>query len=109
MSHSLRLPTGSVLAAMAAVALCTPTPARADDRAYACSDNAHLGRLSAPLARMQRVVAAGRSVTIMALGSSSTAGAGASAQAATYPARLEAELHNRFPGASITVLNRGVN
>jgi lysophospholipase L1-like esterase len=83
--------------------------ARADDRAYACSDNAHLGRLSAPLVQMRRLIAAGRSVTIMALGSSSTAGAGASVPEATYPARLEAELRNRFPGAAITVLNRGVN
>jgi lysophospholipase L1-like esterase len=45
----------------------------------------------------------------MALGSSSTAGAGATTPAATYPARLEAELRSRFPGAAITVLNRGVN
>src|SRR5260370_29010845 len=58
---------------------------------------------------MRRLVAAGRSVTIMALGSSSTAGAGASAPAATYPARLEVELRSRFPGVAITVLNRGVN
>ncbi len=45
----------------------------------------------------------------MALGSSSTAGAGASAPTASYPARLEAELRSRFPGIAITVLNRGVN
>jgi lysophospholipase L1-like esterase len=58
---------------------------------------------------MRRLVAAKRAVTIMALGSSSTAGAGASAPAASYPARLEADLRTRFPGISITVLNRGVN
>jgi lysophospholipase L1-like esterase len=45
----------------------------------------------------------------MALGSSSTAGAGASEPAASYPARLETELRSRFPGIPITVLNRGVN
>jgi acyl-CoA thioesterase I len=94
---------------LAATVLFTPTPIRADDAAYTCSDKAHLGQLSAPLVRMRRLVAAGRSVTIMALGSSSTAGAGASAPAASYPARLEAELRSRFPGAAITVLNRGVN
>jgi lysophospholipase L1-like esterase len=96
-------------AGLAAAALYVPLPARADEPAYACSDNAHLARLSAPLARMRRLVAAGRPVTIMALGSSSTAGAGATAPAATYPARLEAELRSRFPGVAITVLNRGVN
>jgi len=47
-------------------------------------------------------------VTIVALGSSSTAGAGASAVEFTYPARLEGELKARFPGVPIRVLNRGV-
>jgi len=93
----------------AASVLGMPLSAHADDPAYACSDNAHLGRLSAPLARMRRLVAAVRPVTIMALGSSSTAGAGASTPAASYPGRLEVELRSRFPGVGITVLNRGVN
>jgi acyl-CoA thioesterase I len=97
------------VASLVATSLCTPISAEADEPTFACSDNAHLGRLSAPLARMRRLIAAGRPVTIMALGSSSTAGAGASSPAASYPARLEAELHSRFPAAAITVLNRGVN
>jgi len=58
---------------------------------------------------MRRLIAAGHPVTIMALGSSSTAGAGASNPTASYPARLEAELRSRFPRATITVVNRGVN
>jgi lysophospholipase L1-like esterase len=97
------------VAALAATGLYVPLLARADEPAYTCSDNAHLGRLLAPLARMRRLIAAGRPVTIMALGSSSTAGAGASAPEASYPSRLEVELRGRFPGAAITVLNRGVN
>jgi hypothetical protein len=96
------------MAGLVATGLYVPLSARADD-AYVCGDSAHLGRLSAPLARMRRLVAAGRPVTIMALGSSSTAGAGASTPEASYPARLEAELRSRFPGVAITVLNRGVN
>jgi acyl-CoA thioesterase-1 len=48
-------------------------------------------------------------VTIVAIGSSSTFGMGASSSAAAYPARLEALLKERFPDASIKVLNRGVN
>jgi acyl-CoA thioesterase-1 len=47
-------------------------------------------------------------VTIVALGSSSTAGAGASSVDFTYPARLEVELKAHFPGIPIRVLNRGV-
>jgi acyl-CoA thioesterase I len=51
----------------------------------------------------------GKPVTIVALGSSSTYGVGASSSAASYPARLEALLRERFPNASLKVLNRGVN
>jgi len=51
----------------------------------------------------------GKPVTIVAMGSSSTFGIGASSSAAAYPARLEALLKERFPDASIKVLNRGVN
>jgi acyl-CoA thioesterase I len=108
-SRSLRFVAVVALAVTAATMFCTPMSVRADDPAYTCSDNAHLGRLSAPLFRMRRLVAAGRPVTIMALGSSSTAGAGASAPEASYPARLEVELRSRFPDIAITVLNRGVN
>jgi lysophospholipase L1-like esterase len=48
-------------------------------------------------------------LTIVAIGSSSTFGAGASSSAAAYPARLEALLKERFPDTAIKVLNRGVN
>jgi lysophospholipase L1-like esterase len=56
-----------------------------------------------------RTLANGEPLTIVAIGSSSTAGAGASSQAASYPSRLAAELRERFPNRDITVLNRGVN
>ena len=51
----------------------------------------------------------GKPLKIVALGSSSTYGAGASTSAASYPSRLADELSRRFPGHEITVLNRGVN
>ena len=47
-------------------------------------------------------------IKIVAIGSSSTSGAGASSPAATYPSRLEAELKARLPGLPITVLNKGI-
>ena len=46
-------------------------------------------------------------LTILAMGSSSTEGIGASSPAATYPSRLEAELRKRFPDTDIRVINRG--
>jgi acyl-CoA thioesterase I len=106
-TRSLRLLAGVALAGVVAV-VCARTTLAANT-AYACSDKSHVGRLSAPLTRMRKLIDAGRPVTIMALGSSSTAGAGASDPAASYPARLEAELRTRFPGIAVTVLNRGVN
>lgn len=53
-------------------------------------------------------LAARQPVTIIAFGSSSTQGWGSSAPEFTYPNRLAAQLHRAYPGASITVLNRGV-
>jgi len=49
----------------------------------------------------------GRPLVILAFGSSSTEGAGASTPDRTYPARLEARLHAAMPGVPLTVLNRG--
>ncbi|OYU88854.1 MAG: GDSL family lipase [Bradyrhizobiaceae bacterium PARB1] len=53
-------------------------------------------------------LAAHQPVTIIAFGSSSTQGWGSSAPEFTYPNRLAAQLHRAYPGANITVLNRGV-
>ena len=66
-------------------------------------------RLRHPLSRVAKRLAEGRTLTIVTLGSSSTAGEGASSPAASYPARLEAELHALFPHMAVTVLNRGVS
>src|SRR5437660_10152883 len=48
-------------------------------------------------ARIER----GEPLTIVAIGSSSTQGGGASAPGFTYPSRLEAELKDRFPAIAI--------
>ncbi|HVX78479.1 MAG TPA: SGNH/GDSL hydrolase family protein [Bradyrhizobium sp.] len=53
-------------------------------------------------------LAAGKPVVIVAFGSSSTQGYGSSSPEFTYPSRLAAQLHRQYPGAAITVLNRGV-
>jgi lysophospholipase L1-like esterase len=90
-------------------------PARADSTAatsapaaasYAPAD---LDRLANPLKRVAQRIAGGLPLTIVAIGSSSTAGAGASSPAMSYPSRLEVELKTLFPRTEITVANRGVN
>src|SRR3954469_15099972 len=74
-----------------------------------CSVPAELARLDQPLIRSARRLAAGLPITIVAIGSSSTAGAGASSPARNYPNRLGAALTKLLPDHPIEVLNRGVN
>ncbi|PTM42497.1 SGNH/GDSL hydrolase family protein [Bosea sp. 124] len=47
-------------------------------------------------------------LTIVALGSSTTAGSGASAEDRSYPAVLQEELRRRLPNADVRVVNKGV-
>lgn len=68
-----------------------------------------LSKLSTPLSRVSARLRAGEPVVIVAIGSSSTAGAGATDRANSYPSRLQAMLRERFPGADIKVINRGAN
>jgi lysophospholipase L1-like esterase len=74
-----------------------------------CGAPTELSRLDLRLRRTARRLFNGEPLTIVAVGSSSTAGAGASSPAANYPSRLAVELQQRFPHQEITVVNRGVN
>jgi acyl-CoA thioesterase I len=78
-------------------------------RAPVCRVTAEQVRLDVPLIHTARLLASGAPIKIVALGSSSTYGAGASTSAASYPSQLAHELARLFPGHEITVLNRGVN
>jgi acyl-CoA thioesterase-1 len=64
----------------------------------------------APLAltHLKRALKANQDVTIIALGSSSTAGVRASDVAHSYPAILQRELEQALPSSHIAVLNRGI-
>jgi acyl-CoA thioesterase I len=83
----------------------TPNPAQP----ITCSASTQYAHLDRPLVRTARRLTGGEPLTIVAIGSSSTAGAGASSPDASFPSRLEIELKRRFPTADITVINRGVN
>src|SRR3989454_6942248 len=72
-----------------------------------CSVASDLARLDLPLSRVAQRLADGEPVKIIAIGSSSTARAGASSRAFSYPSRLEVELRTRVPPASVTVVHRG--
>ncbi len=66
-------------------------------------------RFDLPLRQTTRQLAAGKPIKIVAVGSSSTAGAGASQPYNSYPSRLAAELAREFVDHDFTVINRGVN
>src|SRR5215813_1668360 len=78
-------------------------------RPPACTVAVEQVRFDRPLPRTARLLISGEPIKIVALGSSSTFGAGASTSAASYPSRLADELARHFPGHEIMVLNRGVN
>ena len=83
-----------------------PTLAAAAAPPVACNAPAALTHLDRPLLHTMRRLANGAPLTVVAIGSSSTAGAGASS-AATRPIHQLAGW--RALGHDITVLNRGVN
>jgi acyl-CoA thioesterase I len=74
-----------------------------------CSAPGELTRFEHALLRTGARIAQGQPLKIVALGSSSTAGFGASSQSQSYPTRLEAELRSLLPGQDVVVINRGVN
>jgi acyl-CoA thioesterase I len=65
-------------------------------------------RFQAPLPHFSLALVGSKPVRIVALGSSSTQGIGASSPKSCYPVRLQAELQRRFPDSKITVDNLGI-
>jgi len=65
-------------------------------------------RFKVTLPNTARAIRHGKALTIVAIGSSSTEGVGASDQAHTYPARLAEELRHRWPHLGVTVVNKGI-
>jgi len=93
----------ALVAAALAAGLLAPAAARAD-----CAAPPSLAALGASLERSGARVAEGKPLTIVAIGSSSTLGVGASRPELSYPSRLAAELGERFPKLAIRVVNHGV-
>lgn len=65
-------------------------------------------RLDAALPNTARAIRRGTSIVIVAIGSSSTQGVGASDAAHSYPAVLAVELRRRWPRLEVTVINKGI-
>jgi len=97
------LAAASVLAANAAQAADAPVPAAATG----CAAPPELLVIEPALGHAATRIERGDKLTIVAVGSSSTEGVGASGPSFTYPSRLQAMLAKRFPDAPIRVINRG--
>jgi acyl-CoA thioesterase I len=102
-----RLAARAVAAVIALLLLLPGVPAGAGEVEPGCPNPPALLSLHPALIYVAAKLATHGKLTILAMGSSSTAGAGASSPAATYPSRLEAELRKRFPDTDIRVINRG--
>ncbi len=94
-----------VLAAPAAALAQPPTPVRVDLSACPTAPEGFTARR--PLERARAAVAEGR-LTILALGSSSIEGVGASRPELSFTPLLQADLRRRLPGVEVTIHNRGI-
>lgn len=73
-----------------------------------CAAPPALQAIAARLDRSAARIEEGKSLTILAIGSSSTRGNGATSPAMSYPSRLERELRRRFPAVDIKIVNDGI-
>ena len=108
----IAIPAIGRLAAALAIALAASSPAFADGAAAPipanCAAPQALLAIEAVLDRTSSRILSGQPLTLVAMGSSSTAGVGASSPALSYPSLLEQELRHQFPGVEIRVVNHGV-
>jgi len=127
MTHTLSLRRVAVLSALAVavVVICSPLWAQSSIPSAAvavgkvaeapkapdpkCAVQADIAHFDQRLSRVALRLSGGVPIKVVAIGSSSTWGAGASSPARSYPSRLEVELRQHFPDHPITVVNRGVN
>jgi acyl-CoA thioesterase I len=102
--------TGLIAAFFVAVAAsgAALADAAADAASPNCATPPALSAIDTGLDRTDSRLQDGEPLTIVAMGSSSTEGIGATAPAMSYPSRLKQELKHRFPAAEIGVINHGV-
>ena len=73
-----------------------------------CAAPQEITRFRVRLPNTARAIRSGKELVIVAIGSSSTSGVGASDPAHTYPAVLAEALRRRWPQRTVTVINKGV-
>lgn len=93
------------LPAVIAATLSVGTAAQA--ASFACRETP-IVQTHAVLTPLVQKIAQGRPIAILAIGSSSTEGVGASAKEKTYPARLQTLLGKAWPKSKIEIVNAGI-
>jgi acyl-CoA thioesterase I len=100
-------PRWSVFCA-ATLLLLVASPTGTLHTALGCTAPKEMTRFKVRLPNTARAVRSGKTLVVVAIGSSSTTGIGASDPAHTYPAVLAEELRHRWPPLAVTVINKGV-
>jgi acyl-CoA thioesterase I len=96
------------LSSAATLLLLAAAPAGVSHTALGCTAPEEITRFRVRLPNTARAVRSGKALVIVAIGSSSTKGVGASDPAHAYPALLAEELRHRWPQLTLTVINKGV-
>jgi len=99
---------GAVSCLALALVVLASAPAAVAQDARLCVAPPGVDALEHPPTRLRERISKGLPLKIVAIGSSSTFGSGASSPAASYPSQLEAELKAKLPGLPVTVLNKGI-
>ncbi len=107
--HRFRATVAAVALAMAIAVPVLSSPAQAESPAASCAVPANLLRSPYTLPHVTAKLRLGQPIKIVALGSSSTEGVGASSVHANYPSQFQAELQRLWPKNTINVLNKGVS
>jgi lysophospholipase L1-like esterase len=98
------------LLAAAIVLVCAP--AQGGETVYGdgtrCACTSSIAALGEPLRQVSQRIARRAPLKIVAIGSSSTQGHGASTPANAYPARLEVHMEQLLPDVPVTVVNLGI-
>ena len=77
--------------------------------ASSCTAPQEITHFTVGLPNTAGAISSGKALVIVAIGSSSTRGVGASNPAHTYPALLAEDLRRRWPQLPVTVVNKGVS
>lgn len=110
-SAGAQQPAETTRAAAADRVAATPSAASGSDvpPSFECRVKSPIFEGKAPLRTVRRAIREKRPIRVLAIGSSSTVGVGASSPIASYPVRLENDLEGLLKGLDVDVINRGVS